>query len=454
MVDSLRYDRLSCYGYEEPTSPFLDSLAADGIKFEQAYSTAPWTVPVHGSLFSGQLPSYHGTHRKSTSFKKSADESLAGGLSNGGYQTAGFSANPWISPEFQFDTGFDYFEFLDGSPPFTDEPTTPSTAIGDLYSTEGLQNVLQWCLQGNPVKRFSNGIWKRYFDSGAGVERVNEAILEWIDSCDRDQKFVFANYMDVHDPHYDDPFGRSDLQLPPASARLGVSKSRYQAVYSKRIDFMSEPNDPERSKRLYDQAIRRVDEGLRNLFEKLENRIDLSESLVVILGDHGESLGENGYWGHGTYLYEPLIRIPLLISPSKENEPLDSDQPTTILDIIYDIIEKGGVSMDKEYNEPPSVSSEPRPIFAETIGPRPNMEQESLTDGFEAVIYDGQKLVRNRTTGETVLTKVDKESQSEIEQKQLETFLNRKWDGIDHAIKAEETISEEMRSRLSDLGYL
>jgi arylsulfatase A-like enzyme len=405
-------------------------------------------------LFSGQLPSDHGTHRKSPSFKKPADESLAGTLSDAGYHTGGFSANPWLSPALQFDTGFDHFEYITEEPPFSDEPIVPNTTIGDLYSIEGIRSVLQWCFEGNPLKRFSNGVWKRYLDSGAGVKQVNEVILEWIDNCDEDNKFIFANYMDVHDPHYDYPFGRSDLCLPSASTRLDMSKSRCQAAYSKRIDFMSEPSAPERSRRLYDQAIRHVDEGLRDLFEELEDKVNLDESLVVILGDHGESLGENGYWGHGTYLHQQLIRIPLLICPPKEHQPLDSDQPTTILDITDYIMEKIGASLNKEHETIRSVSSGDKPLFAETIAPRANMEQESLKGGFEAVIYDGQKLVRNRKTGETTLTEIDNKGQTETEQRQLEALLKNKWGDIDYEIENEEVISDEMRSRLSDLGYL
>ncbi|MFB6187416.1 MAG: sulfatase-like hydrolase/transferase [Halobacteriaceae archaeon] len=70
VVDTLRADRLSCYGYENETSPFLDSLAEEGMRFENAYSVASWTVPVHGSLFSGKLPSFHGSHRQSDVFRR------------------------------------------------------------------------------------------------------------------------------------------------------------------------------------------------------------------------------------------------------------------------------------------------------------------------------------------------------------------------------------------------
>jgi arylsulfatase A-like enzyme len=435
----------------------LDSLAADGIKFERAYSPAPWTVPVHGSLFSGQLPSHNGTHRKSKLFKKSADKSLAGTLSGAGYQTAGFSANPWLSSELQFNTGFDHFESLSGAPPFPDEPTAPETPVGELYSTDGMRNVLRWISDGNPFKRFVNGVWKRYLDTGAGVNRINESIIEWVNNQEDEQMFVFANYMDVHDPHYDDFLSWSNLDLPPASKRINTNKSRCQAAYSKQVDFMSEPEDPERASHLYDSAIRQVDEGLRDLFDELEGMIDFDESLVVILGDHGESLGENNYWGHGTYIHEALIRVPLIISPPEGDLSIDSNQPISLIDITEYITNITDTSMGEENDDTNESSSGGKPIFAETIGPRLNMEEPSLQDGFEAVILDEYKLVRNRATGDTELTSIDdQDEQTEDNQKRLEALLDKQRSDVSqqNAAEGEEAISEEMRSRLSDLGYL
>lgn len=456
VVDSLRYDRLSCYGHDKPTSPFLDSIATNGVKFERAYAPAPWTVPVHGSIFSGQLPSYHGSHQKSKSFNIPAEESLAGALTAVDYRTAGFSANPWISSELNFDTGFDHFERLSGTPPFPEESTAPDSTIDDLYSLTGARNVLQWVFDGNSIKRFANGFWKRYLDTGARVTKVNEAILEWVRDNQSEQMFVFANYMDVHDPHFDDLLSRSDLQLPSASTRLEVSERRYRAAYSKRVDFWSEPDDPERGRQLYDQSIRRVDEGIRNLFSELENSIDLNNSLVIIIGDHGECLGDKNYWGHGTYLHEPLIRIPLLISPPENSEPLDSSKPTSLLDVTEYIAEITGAPIETTGETMTQSFSEDRPIFAESIGPRMDMKKESLKNGFEAVIQGSQKLVRNRTTGETEMVRIAvRNGQAGADSEQLEALLKDQWGEIDHQTESNEAaISDEMKSRLSDLGYL
>lgn len=457
VIDSLRYDRLSCYGYDKPTSPFLDSIAEEGLQIPRGYSTAPWTVPVHGSLFSGQLPSHHGTHRKSKSFKKSEEDSLAGVLSKSGYKTGGFSANPWLSSEFSFDTGFNHYEYLSGIPPFDDEPTAPKSEISNLCSFDGVQKTLKWATQGSFFKRIANGFWKRFLDSGADVEQINNAIIEWVSRNNKEQKFIFANYMDVHDPHLDDILGLSDLSLPSSDTRANIKTRTNLTPFSKEIDFMSEPHSPERAEELYDRAIRRTDEGLRQLFEELEEALDLDETLVVILGDHGECLGDNGYWGHGTYLYEELIRIPMIVLPPDSVARPDETHPMSLLDLVDYITTVAGTELNATTDLPSRSFSENQPMFAETTAPRPNMKNIASVDGYEVVIKDNKKLIRNRTTDENqMMTVYQDKNNPETTYDELRMLLQKQWSGVKNQdeIEDRDEISDQMKSRLSDLGYL
>ncbi len=109
VLDTLRADHLSGYGYSRKTSPHLDRLMKESVVFEQASSAAPWTLPSHASLFSGLYPSQHQTQWS----HQLADDKLtmlSEMLKDQGYQTAGFSNNPWVSEDTNFDQGFDYFE--------------------------------------------------------------------------------------------------------------------------------------------------------------------------------------------------------------------------------------------------------------------------------------------------------------------------------------------------------
>ncbi len=109
VLDTVRADHLSTYGYERETSPNLTQLAAGGVRFDHVVSTAPWTVPSHASLMTGQAPAVHGAHHES--WVLSADAvTLAERFQKGGWRTAGFSANPFVGRPTRLDQGFDHFQ--------------------------------------------------------------------------------------------------------------------------------------------------------------------------------------------------------------------------------------------------------------------------------------------------------------------------------------------------------
>jgi arylsulfatase A-like enzyme len=108
VADTLSAFNMGCYGYDKNTTPFLDSLVEENFIVKYGYSNAPWTVPSHASLFTGDLPCDHGTTSQSVSFDS---VSLAEKMKEEGYDTVGITNNPLISPEIGFDRGFDEFLF-------------------------------------------------------------------------------------------------------------------------------------------------------------------------------------------------------------------------------------------------------------------------------------------------------------------------------------------------------
>ncbi|KPJ57979.1 MAG: hypothetical protein AMJ42_04150, partial [Deltaproteobacteria bacterium DG_8] len=110
-IDTLRADHLGCYGYDRPTSPTLDKLASEGVLFECAYATSPWTLPSHGTLLTGFYPSQSGLNSE-LSMLPSDLETLAMLLSKHSYSTAAVVNSLFVSQKFGFDRGFDYFYFV------------------------------------------------------------------------------------------------------------------------------------------------------------------------------------------------------------------------------------------------------------------------------------------------------------------------------------------------------
>lgn len=462
VVDSLRYDRLSCYNYNSTTSPFLDSFAKDGIKFEKAYAPAPWTVPVHGSLFTGLLPSYHGSHRKMKTFKQPAEATLAGILSNAGYQTVGFSANPWISPEFNFNTGFDDFEFLAPDSLFPGEEIAPED-VSDQWSVQKVKEIITWANEGNLIKRLGNGMWEKFIRKEfADAEDLNRAILDWFSQSNDSKTFLFANYMDVHDPHYDTLFDYNIF--PKLTDTWQTETTSFQTPHkamSKKIGFQSEPEDPKRARELYDHSIKYVDKKLRELFTGLDQRIDLDNTLTIILGDHGECMGEHGYWGHGTYLHNELLRVPLLIQTPEDSDmrPLEYNRPTSLLDLPLYISDTARTTIDAGQKIETNSFYSDTPLFAECTGPRPDMEGRASQNGYRAVINNGWVYIRNRDTDETELRKSGEDSQQEASTEDVECQLRNleqeRWKKPQYQQVEEKTrMTQETEHRLKDLGYL
>ena len=106
-IDTLRSDHLSCYGYERKTSPFIDSLAKNGVRFEHARSASPWTLPAHTTMFTGQLPATHRIVDDTVSLDKSIPI-LPSIMQEQGYRTGGFVSTLYVSKIFGFDRGFTY----------------------------------------------------------------------------------------------------------------------------------------------------------------------------------------------------------------------------------------------------------------------------------------------------------------------------------------------------------
>lgn len=188
-LDTTRADHLSCYGYPVKTTPFLDSLLEKGVLFRQAYTSATWTIPAHGSLFTGQLPSVIGIGFQNKILPANAT-TLAEILKQKGYTTAGFIGAHTLVSKFQFHQGFEYY----------DENLIPHNDLKRFVLCEYIKRVFHI--------KFGNGIGMRT------AEKINASLfpyLKWVKG--HQPFFVFVNYYDVHDP-YNPPKKYRELLYP------------------------------------------------------------------------------------------------------------------------------------------------------------------------------------------------------------------------------------------------
>jgi arylsulfatase A-like enzyme len=320
VLDTVRAQNLSLYGYNRPTTPNLERWAKSGVVFDRATSTAPWTLPSHASMFTGRWP-----HELSADLEKPLDRNdltLAEALSTHGYLTAGFVANTYYCGyEFGLSRGFAHYEDYVVSP---QELLIDSSLARSVANSSSIRRVLG------------------YYDN---IPRKNAAtltdhFLAWVTRTEHRPFFVFLNYFDAHETYLPPvPFaGQFGPDLPRGNEH-GMQDLRRTL----RNDWNKRP--PEEIKiemDMYDGAIAYLDYHLDRLFGELRRRSLLENTIVVVTSDHGEQFGEHGLFLHGNSLYEPLLHVPLMISypprvPGGQRVAARvslRDLPETILDLI------------------------------------------------------------------------------------------------------------------------
>ena len=324
VIDTLRADHLSAYGYGRKTSPNIDRLAAEGVLYEQCISASSWTLPAHASLFTGLFPRDHRTTSESWKLDDSFD-TLAELLGAAGYHTGGFSNNVWTDDFSNLIQGFDTF----------------------------LQLWKGWKARGG--KNIS------YDDPKNDMEaaRTNREIFSWLDGLeDKSSKgrpapfFVFINYYEPHLPYrptrpYDDDFLPEGVD-DDTVRRLRSFYSPREYGYILGVPWMKvSDRDIEVLTALYDGEIAYVDSIIGQLVEGLSERGLLDDTLIVITSDHGEHLGENRMLSHKLSVYDPLLHVPLILwNPKRIPRGLRIKTQVQAHDVFGSILRLTGVRDD------------------------------------------------------------------------------------------------------------
>lgn len=294
--------------------PWLQRLASEGVRFERAISQSPWTLPSHASMFTGQYPGDHGTDADSPTFEPSTPP-LAERLSNAGYLTAGISGNPWVSPEFGFDRGFDDFSmgwdlFWNG--------TDLTGARGADSLPEAIRTLMAEMSLGSAPKTMLNAVYNRYLHGRRddGARMTTRRSVRWLQryaSTDR-PFFLFLNYIEPH-LKYEPPPGVRDRFLPEfVSERRLAEINQDPWRYVTGVESMDD-EDFDLLESLYRAEIAYVDRHLGRLYRCLEDNDLLENTLVILVSDHGENIGDHGLMDHQYGVYNTLTHVPLVIRP-------------------------------------------------------------------------------------------------------------------------------------------
>ena len=324
VLDTVRAQNLSVYGYGRPTTPNLDRLAQAAVVFNHAYSTSPWTFPSHASMFTGRWP-----HELSADWDKPLDArypTVAEVLRDKGYLTAGFSANIfWCTTAFGMGRGFLHYE---------DHPVSPSQAV---LSTSIGRELISFSLNEDFAFRFRRAIGYSEIPGRKSAAQVNDGFLGWLSGQPDDRPFfAFLNYLDAHQPF-----------LPPApfdgTFRGNTPRGDPQHWWSRTWS----PGEIQAEIDAYDESIAYVDAQIGRLIDDLKRRGKLDNTVVIVTSDHGEHMGEHGYMRHGNTLYPEVLRVPLMILfPDRIKSRVTIADPVSLRDIPATLLALVGQGCD------------------------------------------------------------------------------------------------------------
>ncbi|MDC0357586.1 sulfatase [Oligoflexia bacterium] len=264
MLDTLRADHLSLYGYERETTPILDAFAKENINFNYAITASPWTPPSIATMFTGLYPTAHGMmppNSRDQARKMSTQlgehlETLAEIFQKNGYQTGAVTPNPWMKKEFGYQQGFDTYKYF------------------------------------HRVR----------------AEKINEEGIKVLEAFDADQPFLlYLHYLDPHNPYR--PVKEFDIYKGPLKAK-------------------SYPEKQTRIIGLYDGEIRYLDAKLGELFEYFKQKGLYDDLAILIVSDHGEQFMEHGYQGHGHNTYNEEAHVPLMLKYKNRSYAVDTTVST------------------------------------------------------------------------------------------------------------------------------
>lgn len=352
LLDTVRASSLSLYGADRPTTPMLEAWAARGVVFDSAYAPAPWTLPSHGTLFTGQ------PHRElSVSWLKPLDRTqpvLAEAMAAAGYRTAGVSANFfYVTEESGLARGFDMF---------VAHPRTPRQLL--LSSLPGQM------LAGRKFGRYEKEREADEMDANV----VQTRFRRWVAQPSDRPWFGFLNFFDAHKPYFLPVTGHPDF---------GGSRT-------------------ERDR--YDIAIWSIDREIGALLRELESTGILEHTLVIITADHGEHFGEHGLQGHAQSLYLPLLHVPLLILGPGVPEGVRVPTPTSLEDVAATVQELIGLpsprfpgqSFAACWRLPACGRTAPDTVTAAVqSSPEPDSRGPSARGPLVAVVVDQWHYIRN-----------------------------------------------------------
>jgi arylsulfatase A-like enzyme len=393
VLDTQRADRLSCYGNSRETSPHLDAFAEDATFFRHAYAPAQWTIPTHASMFTGVYPSVHGL-QQAYSVLPSSLPTIGERLNNGGYYTAAFCNNPLVGV---VNNGFrrGFASWLNYAGLLTSRPNQAGAQM------DWIGRYRQWFKRvlGNFLNKVQDAfarsdallafaftpfmvpLWQTALsfkgNTGKALRDTANLFIERKGVAQDQPIFSFVNLMGTHMPYHPprrfmEKFAPEVLQDKEARAYLQRFNSDPFGWLAPLAEAMGDHHKAILDG-MYDAEVANQDDYLGPFFDRMRESGALDNTLVVIVADHGEHLGEKHMIGHTISLYQELTHVPLIIRDPSGTFPRQStvEHPVSTRRLFHTMLTAAGVATESEraltLAQSPATDPEHGLVFAESV---------------------------------------------------------------------------------------
>ena len=416
VVDTLRADRLGCYGYRKPTSPRIDAFAASALRFTHAVAQSSWTRPTTASIFTGVIPLRHGAIEPENAIDPEVP-TLPELLRTGGYATAAFVVNPVVSGAFGFARGFDCFRFFP-----------------DALTREAL--------------------FMR-------ADRVVPRVARWLRRAPK-PFFLYVHTADPHSPYVPPPRYRRGLAHDAGGFTVADLIASQRGCPNCLHDFRNarwsapSPSAVAVLSSLYDGEVKLADAAFGGLLDALESAGRLDDTLVIFTADHGEEFLEHGGMTHGQTLYREVVDIPLIVRlPGGVQGGTTVDAIAQQVDLLPTVLEAAGIR--------PPAGLDGASLFAGTEARPHEVVSHLRRDGREllALHVDRWAFVRNVDDPDRPPLEIYDVARDPLERRNLvdvddvlSGYADQQLGGVPVHVRAGPVVDGAELQRLRALGYV
>ncbi|MBN2718478.1 MAG: sulfatase-like hydrolase/transferase [Deltaproteobacteria bacterium] len=287
VMDTVRAHNVSAYGYGRKTTPVFDTFAKEGTLFENAMAPGTWSLASHASMFTGMLPSAHNAHGE-TNYLEEDIPTLAQSFAEAGYETRCFTANPHITPGFGLTRGFGW----------TDNAWITGAGGRGFTFIYRLVDALEL-----------------FTATDKGGATVAGNVENWMAQRPKDSPpaFIFVNFLEAHFPFHQlpDEF-RWAYTKEPLSTLREADQLAFGAQIGRLLTQAQQAQIRQPMVDLYDGGIKYTDYLLGKVIDTWKKRGKLDDTVFVVVGDHGEHVGEHKMFGHLTSVYQEDLHVPFM----------------------------------------------------------------------------------------------------------------------------------------------